>query len=50
MELRKYWNNFPKSHINFKASKFQTADDWHDQEERNGWDLRVVVFFRKMRG
>ena len=31
----------------FKAKKFQTADDWHDQEERQQWDPRVIVSFQE---
>ena len=43
MELHEDQNNSPKDYIVFKDSNFQTADEWHDQEERNWWDLRVVV-------
>ena len=39
--------NYPKVHVVFKASKFQTADDWHDQEERRQWDPRLVVSFQE---
>ena len=39
--------NYPKAHIVFKAKKFQTADDWHDQEERQQWDPRVIVSFQE---
>ena len=47
MELRKDRKKFPKAHIDFKASNFQTADGWNDQEECNGWNLRVVVSFQE---
>ena len=47
MELREDRKNFPKAHILFKASNFQTADDWHYREEINGWDPRVVVSFQE---
>ena len=45
MELREEQKNFPKAHIVFKASNFQTSDDWHDQEKRDWWYPRVVVSF-----
>ena len=45
MELHEDQKNFPKAHIVFKASNFQTSDDWHDQEERDWWYPRVVVSF-----
>ena len=38
--------NVPKPHIIFQASKFQTAAEWHDQEEAREWDPRVVVSFQ----
>ena len=44
-ELRPDGKNNPKPHVVFKASKFQTADNWHDQEERQQWDPRVIVSF-----
>ena len=47
MELREDRKNFPKVHIVFKSSNFQTADDWNNQEERNGWYTRVVVSFQE---
>ena len=47
MELGEDQKNFPKAHIVFKASNYHTADDWHYQEERNGWDPRVVVSFQE---
>ena len=46
MEMHEYRKNYPKAHIVFKASNFQTADYWKDQEEHNGWDTRVVVSFQ----
>ena len=45
MDMCKYQKNLPKAHIVFKASNFQTSDDWHDQEERDWWYPRVVVSF-----
>ena len=47
MELREDQKNFPKAHIVFKASNFQTAENWYDQEEQNEWDPRVVVSFQE---
>ena len=47
MDLRKDRKNFPKAQIVFKASNFQTAYDWHNQEERNGWYPRVVFYFQE---
>ena len=35
-----------KPHIVFKASKFQPADEWHDREEHQQWDPRVVISFQ----
>ena len=46
MELREDRKNFPTAKIVFKAYKFRTVDEWHNQEERNGWDPRVVVSFQ----
>ena len=46
MELCKDRKNLPKAHIVFEAYNFQTADDWNDQEESNGWDPRAVVSFQ----
>ena len=39
--------NYPKAHVVFKASKFMTADEWHDQDERRKWDARVIVSFQE---
>ena len=47
MELREDRKNFPKTHILFKDSNFQTAYDWHDQKERNVWHTRMVVSFQE---
>ena len=47
MELRDNRLNLPKPHLVFQATKFQTADDWHDQDERAEWDDRVVVSFQQ---
>ena len=47
LELREERKNFPQAHIVFKNYNFHTADDWHDQEERNRWDPRVVLSFQE---
>ena len=46
MKLRADKANLPKPHLVFNASKFQTADEWFDQNERALWDDRVVVSFQ----
>ena len=38
MEFDPLWDLIPIPHIVFKASKTQTADEWHDQKERVLWD------------
>jgi hypothetical protein len=38
--------NLPKPHIVFNASKFQTAAEWHDQDEAKEWDSRCIVSFQ----
>lgn len=39
-------SNLPKPGVVFSASKFMTAEEWHDQEEAAEWDDRVVVSFQ----
>ena len=46
MRMRPDKAHVPKLHVVFKATKFQTAGDWHDQEERQLWDDWVVVSFQ----
>ena len=38
--------NHPKLHVVFKG-KYQSADEWHDQNERSEWDEDVVVSFQE---
>lgn len=38
--------NLPKPGVVFSASKFMSAEDWHDQDEAAEWDDRVVVSFQ----
>ena len=47
MRMRPDGKNNTKPHIVFKASKFQTADECHDQDKRQEWDYRVAVSFLK---
>ena len=47
MDLRENRKNLLKENIIFKASNFHKYDDWKNQEERNGWDPRVVVYFQE---
>ena len=39
--------NIPKPHVVFRATSFQMADQWHDQEERQKWHKDVVVLFQE---
>ena len=47
MELRDDLANLPRVHVVFNASMFQTADDWHNQDERKEWDPRCLVSFQE---
>ena len=44
--MRADLKNLPPPHLVFKASTFQTDDNWHDKDERDEWDPRVVVLFQ----
>ena len=46
MKLLEDESNYVKCHVVF-SGKFQTADEWHDQEERQLWDPDVVVSFQE---
>jgi len=43
---RKDRKNVLKLYLISKASKFQTAGEWHDQDEHKKWDPQVVVLFQ----
>ena len=47
MTLRQDNANHLKPHLVFKASKFQSGEDWHDEEERQQWDPRCVISFQE---
>ena len=40
-------HNYPRAHVVFKATKFQTANEWHDQDNRKKGDSSVVVLFQE---
>ena len=46
MDYREDMLNVPPVHLVFRASKFRTGDEWHDEDERKQWDSRVVVSFQ----
>ena len=39
--------NIPKPHVVVCSSTFQTAEQWHDQEEACHWDKHVLVSFQE---
>ena len=47
MEIREDGLGIPPPGVVFKASKYQTAEEWHDREEAAKWHPGVVVSFQE---
>ena len=48
MDIREDGLGVPDPHVVFRASKFQTAEEWLDQEETTKWHKGVVVSFQEI--